>query len=188
MFVEGAAANTVCYRWRQLFRCVIVFSDNGFQHEKNQVFSSGFPRSAVIMSNFVPKKEEVRANLKFCFLLKKTATEAHEMLREAYGEHVLGLSQYYEWYQKFRSGCFEIHNEPRGRPHKVYEFKELETLLEEDCSQTQQQLADQLGVTKQSISLRLKSMGKVLKLGKWIRHDLTDRRRRKKMWKNKKMR
>ena len=48
----------------------------------------------------------------------------------------------------------------------------MQTLLDEDDAQTQQQLADQLNVTREAISIRLKSMGK---MGKWILHELNER-------------
>jgi len=50
----------------------------------------------------------------------------------------------------------------------VYENAELEALLDEDSCQTQKELALTLGVTQQTISYRLKSLGndsKVRELG-----------------------
>ena len=41
---------------------------------------------------------------------------------------------------------------------------ELETLLEEDQSQTQEELAESLGVT-QAVSIRLRDMGMIQKQG-----------------------
>jgi len=35
----------------------------------------------------------------------------------------------------------------------------------------QQQLADQLNVTREAVSIRLKSMGKIQKMGKWVPHE-----------------
>lgn len=97
------------------------------------------------------------------------------MLVKAYGEHALGYSQCCIWFERFRSGDFDIQNEPRGRPSKKFDDQELEDLLEEDGSQTQKQLADQLGVDQSTISRRLRLLGKIQKLGKWIPHQLNDR-------------
>jgi len=88
------------------------------------------------------------------------------MLVEAYDEHALGKSQYFEWFKKFRSGDFDERNEERRKPPKKFEDSELQTLLDEDDAQTQQQLADQLNVTREAVSIRLKSMGKIQKMGK----------------------
>ena len=127
------------------------------------------------MSNFVPTNYDLRTSLLFCYQLKKTAAESHRMLVEAYGEHALGETQCKEWFRKFRSGNFDVRNEERGRPPKKFEDAELQALLDEDDGQTQQQLAEQLGVTQQTISLRLKAMGKILKIGRWVPHELTER-------------
>jgi len=38
-----------------------------------------------------------------------------------------------------------------------------------------QQLADQLNVIREAVSIRLKSMGKIQKMGKWVSHELNER-------------
>jgi len=68
------------------------------------------------------------------------------MLIEAYGEHALGKSQYFEWFKKFKSGDFDVRNEERGKSPKKFKDNELQALLDEDDAQTQQ-LANQLNVT-----------------------------------------
>jgi len=109
------------------------------------------------MSNFVPGNYDLRIALIFCYHLKKTAAESHRMLVEAYGEHALGKSQCFKWFKKFKSGDFNVRNEERGKPPKKFEDSELQALLDEDDTQTQQQLADQLNVTREAVSIRLKS-------------------------------
>ena len=124
------------------------------------------------MSNFVPGNYDLRTALIFCYHLKKTAAESHRMLIEAYGEHALGKSQCFEWFKKFKSDNFDVRNEERGRPPKKFQDSELQALLDENDAQTQQQLADQLSVTREAVSIRLKAMGKV---GKWVPHELNER-------------
>jgi len=108
------------------------------------------------MSNFVPRNYDLRTALIFCYHLKKTAAESHQMLDKAYGEHALDKSQYFEWFKKFKSGDFDVRNEERGKSPKKFEDSELQALYEDDA-QTQQQLADQLNVTQEVVSIRLKS-------------------------------
>jgi len=124
------------------------------------------------MSNFVPGNYDLRTALIFYYHLKKAA-ESHRMLVEAYGEHALGTSQCFEWFKKFKSGDFDVRNEKRGKPPKKFEDSELQALL--DDAQTQQQLADQLNVTREDVSIRLKSMEKLQKMGKWVPHELNER-------------
>ena len=61
-----------------------------------------------------------------------------------------------------------------GQPKK-YEDKELEALLEEDQSQTQEELAKSLGITQQAVSVRLKTMGMIQKQGNWMPYELKPR-------------
>ena len=89
------------------------------------------------MSNFVPRNYDLRTAVIVCYHLKKTATESHQMLVEAYGKHALGKSQCFEWFKKFRSGNFDVRNEERRRPSKKFQDSELQALLDEDDVQTQ---------------------------------------------------
>jgi len=49
----------------------------------------------------------------------------------------------------------------QGIPFEKYEDVELQALLDEDDSQTQKQLAEQLSVSQQAVSNRLREMGKI---------------------------
>ena len=116
-----------------------------------------------------------RAALVFCYHLKKTAAESHRMLVEAYGEHALGKTQCFEWFKKFKSGDFDLTNAERGKSAKKFADNELQALLDEDDTQTQKELADQLNVTQKAVSNRLKAMGKIQKVEKWVPHELNER-------------
>jgi len=118
----------------------------------------------------MPGNYDLRTVLIFCYHLKKTAAESYRMLVEAYG--ALGKSQCFEWFKKFKSGDFDVKNEERGKPPKKFEDSEL---MDEDDAQTQQQLADQLNVTQEGVSIHLKSMGKIQKMRKWVPHELNER-------------
>jgi len=51
---------------------------------------------------------------------------------------------------------------------------ELQALLDEDDSQTQKQLAKQLSVSQQAVFNRLREMGKIQKIGRWVPHELNE--------------
>jgi len=57
---------------------------------------------------------------------------------------------------------------PRSGQPKKFEDKELEALLEEDQSQTQEELAESLRVTQQAISVTIESHGNDSKQGNWV--------------------
>ena len=124
------------------------------------------------MSKFVPNKEHSRTVLIFCFHLKKTAAGSYRLLREAYGEHAPSQDTCERCFRRFKSGDFDVANKEHGKPPKRYEDVELQALLDEDDSQTQKQLAEQLSVSQQAVSNRLREMGKIQKVGRWIPHEL----------------
>ena len=125
------------------------------------------------MSSFEPNKRHLRELLIYFFNLKKSAAEAHRLLVEAYGDAALS-ERSREWFQKFKNGEFDVEDKERsGRP-KVYEDTKLKALLDDSC-QTQKELALILGVTQQTISYRLKSLGMIQKQGNWVPYELKPR-------------
>jgi [histone H3]-lysine36 N-dimethyltransferase SETMAR len=127
------------------------------------------------MSNFVPENDDLRKALIFCFHLKKSAAESHRMLVEAYGDHALSEAACKRWFQRFRDNDFDVRNKERGKPPKKFEDTELEAILDEDDTLSQKQMAAMLNVSQQTISDRLKAMGKIQKCGKWVPHELNER-------------
>jgi len=116
------------------------------------------------MSNLVSVKRETRTALLFCFRLKKTAAESHRrMLVKAYGDHALSERTCREWFHRFKSNDSDVEDKERPGQPKKFEDTELQSVLDEDDTQTQQQLAEQLGVAQQTVSDRLKAMGKIQK-------------------------
>jgi len=60
----------------------------------------------------------------------------------------------------------------KNRPKKV---EDCQALLDENDTQSQKMLAEQLGVSQAAISMRLHAMEKVQKIGKWVPHELNDK-------------
>jgi histone-lysine N-methyltransferase SETMAR len=108
------------------------------------------------MSNFVPNNVFLRGILLHYFNMKKKAAESHRILVEVYGEHALAERTCQKWFARFKSGNFDLEDEERAGAPLKFEDAELEALLDEDPSQTQEELAKTLGVTHQAISHRLK--------------------------------
>lgn len=89
------------------------------------------------MSSFMPTSYDLRTALVFSYHLKKTAAESYRMLVEAYGEHAPGKTQCFQWFKKFESGASDVKNEEHGKPPKTFTNNELQSLLDEDDTQTQ---------------------------------------------------
>ena len=64
------------------------------------------------------------------------------MLVEVYGDTALTDKSCREWFRCFKDGDFSVEDKPRSRQPKKFEDKELEALLEENQSQTQEELAE----------------------------------------------
>ncbi len=127
------------------------------------------------MSTYVPTKEHLREVLLHYFILKKNATEAQRMLVEAYGEYAPSDRTCRTWFERFRSGDFDVSDKERPGQPKKFEDEELRALLDEDSCQTEDKLAESLGVTRQAISKRLHQLGMIQKQGHWVPHKLTER-------------
>ena len=100
------------------------------------------------MSNFVLTKQHSRKVLVFCFNWRKSAAEAHRMLVEVYDENAPTDKSLWEWFRRFMNGDFSVEDKPHCGQPKKFEDKELEALLDEDPTQTQEELANTMVVTQ----------------------------------------
>lgn len=127
------------------------------------------------MTDFVPSKRHLREVLLFFFHSKKTAAEAHRELLKVYGDAALSETTCRDWFRLFKEGDFNVQDRPREGKPKIFEGVELEALLDEDPCQTQDQLASELGVTRQAISKRFHALGMIQKQGTWVPYELKPR-------------
>lgn len=59
-------------------------------------------------STYVPNEEHMRTALLFCFNLDKTAAESRRLLVHAYGDRALSAAESKFWFQRFKSGDFDV--------------------------------------------------------------------------------
>ena len=107
----------------------------------------------------------------FLFDQKKKASESHRILVEPDGDLAPTGKNCERWFQRFKSRDFNIIDKERENRPKKFEDHELQALLDEDDTQTQQMMAEQLNVTRQAISDRLRGVRVKIsnsKILKWL--------------------
>ena len=103
----------------------------------------------------------MRETLLFCFNLNKSAAESHRMLVEAYGDSALSGTTCRDWFRRFKDSNFDLSDKKReNRPRKVEDYQ-LQAFLDEDDTQSQIMVVEQLGITQPTIFMRLRAMGNV---------------------------
>nr|KAF6341432.1 hypothetical protein mMyoMyo1_011863 [Myotis myotis] len=122
------------------------------------------------MLNFVPPNECL-----WEVLIHYFEEKCYWMLWEAYGEHAPSQDTCDHGFQRFKSDDFDVKDKERPGQLKKFEDQQLQALLDEDVCQTENQLAERLNVAQQTISDCLQAMGKILKEGKWVSHQLNER-------------
>lgn len=68
-------------------------------------------RYSSTMATFQPSNKHLRDALIFCYHLKKSVTECHELLTQAYAEKAPSKSVISETFEQFKRGNFEMANE-----------------------------------------------------------------------------
>ena len=66
-----------------------------------------------VIANFTMcESTEQRICIKFPFKIRKTATETYQLLQQAYGEDVMGRTQVFDWFRRFKEGRTSVESDP----------------------------------------------------------------------------
>lgn len=120
------------------------------------------------------EKLKYRIIFEYEFHRGTSAAETARRINDVYGEATVKENTVRFWFQRFRSGNFDLQNKPRGRPETLVVNEDLKVIVEADPSQTTSELAAGFGVSDKTILNHLKQIGKVKKLEKWVPHELSE--------------
>jgi histone-lysine N-methyltransferase SETMAR len=116
----------------------------------------------------------IRHCILFEFNLKKNATQATQSICSAYGEDALDVRTCQRWFARFKTGDWDLNDkEHTGRPFEA-SADLLEQLLEEDPRRSSRELALEMSVSHTTVLNRLRALGKVQRVGKWVPHNLSE--------------
>ncbi|XP_045454794.1 histone-lysine N-methyltransferase SETMAR-like [Melitaea cinxia] len=118
---------------------------------------------------------KIRVIMEYEFRRGSKAAEAARHINDVYGMNTTNDRTTRYWFARFRSGNFNLRNEPRGRPKMLVDYDELKAIVEADDSQTTAELAAAFKVTTKTRLAYLHQIGKVKKLDKWVPRELNER-------------
>ena len=125
---------------------------------------------------------EQRANIKFCFKLRKTAAETVELMRQVYGDNCLSRAQIFRWYTGFKTGVETIEDEARpwcpfSVRNEALIAKVRKRIQEERCVSVRM-MADEFGVNRGTIrQILVEDLGKRKVASRFVPHALCDDQR-----------
>src|SRR5215469_4681012 len=94
---------------------------------------------------------EQRICIKFCFKIRKTATETYQLLQQAYGEDAMGRTQVFDWLRRFKEGRTSVESDPRsGRPSTSKNeemIAKVRTIVRNNRRLTVREIADGCGIS-----------------------------------------
>ena len=121
-----------------------------------QVDASSKHRRVLILDRKMSDcKSEQRVNIKFLVKLKKFATEAIQLLTEAYGEDCLSRARVFEWHKRFSEGreSLKYDNRP-DRPRTVVtddNTEKMRDVIRKDRKLGVRAVAEKVNLDRESI-------------------------------------
>jgi len=67
--------------------------------------------------------------IKFCFKIGKTAPETYQLLQQAYGEDVMGHTQVFDWFRRFKEGRTSVESNPHKTKIMLLAFFDSEGIV-----------------------------------------------------------
>ncbi|GFT24189.1 planarian mariner-8 gene [Nephila pilipes] len=104
---------------------------------------------------------EIHVLMKYEFIRGATTRQAVANINSVFIIQVATNATVDRWFKKFRSGDFDLSNEPRGRPKTQVDNDVLKTTVKANFCQSARELSIMYNVSKQTILTHLEQIGKV---------------------------
>ncbi|GFW92443.1 histone-lysine N-methyltransferase SETMAR [Trichonephila clavipes] len=113
-------------------------------------------------------KQHIRHIVLFYYRKGKNAVQARKKLTNVYGEGVLTVRQGQNWFDKFRSGSFDVEDAPRlGRPVEA-DKDAINALVDANRLITTREIGLRLNLSNSTVYDHLKDLGLSSKLDVWV--------------------
>ncbi|XP_043062966.1 histone-lysine N-methyltransferase SETMAR-like isoform X1 [Drosophila yakuba] len=118
---------------------------------------------------------EIRAILKFSFVKGKSARETFREINGVLGDGTLSLRTAEEWFRRFRAGENDTMDKPAGGRPVTTNTDQIMEYIELDRHVASRDIAQEMGVSHQTVLNHLQKAGYKKKLDVWVPHDLTQK-------------
>lgn len=96
------------------------------------------------------------------------ASKCKRNICEVYGEGTVDDRTCQRWFKRFRSGNFNLEDEPRPGRAVSFDNDLLKAIVKENPSFSIEEIANEMNTSWSSVQKHLKEIGMVSQLGKWV--------------------
>ncbi|KAH8394484.1 hypothetical protein KR222_011840 [Zaprionus bogoriensis] len=115
---------------------------------------------------------EIRAVLKFYFVKGKSARATFREINGDLGDGTLSLRTAEEWFRRFRAGDSDTMDKPAGGRPVTTNTDHIMEHIELDRHVASRDIAEEIGVSHQTVLNHLQKAGYQKQLDVWVPHDL----------------
>ena len=105
------------------------------------------------------ERVEQRYCIKFCQKLEDSQAKTICKIHRVFGDSAISVTQIKVWYNRFKDGCTSVESNERSGRHLTCRndviIEEVKTLIMANCHLTVREIADKLGISKDSAHANL---------------------------------
>jgi len=86
---------------------------------------------------------EQRICIKFCFKIRKTATETYQLLQQVYGEDAVGHTKVFDWFSRFKEGRTSVESDSHSGQPSASRNKDSEGIVHHEYAPYRQTINEE---------------------------------------------